>query len=202
MAAAAAVPAASVDQSGLLQSFDATAAAVTSTSNGATTAVVPTAVAAAVRRNGGSQVNQPGLLLSTTFWRERVESSSEGVFVERLLRLVCSLCRPFRSSILILLSHSPRKRCNNRPSCFCSDVPSDTIERMEQCDMQSKWLPAKSKSTLAHTTAKIKNGMLCQNLLLLLFPGAFVRDDSLDLGGRQGGRQGGRRLLTKLRLQE
>lgn len=113
MAAAAAVPAASVDQSGLLQSFDATAAAVTSTSNGATTAVVPTAVAAAaVRRNGGSQVNQPGLLLSTTFWRERVESSSEGVFVELLLRLVCSLCRPFRSSILILLSHSPRKRCN------------------------------------------------------------------------------------------
>ena len=109
MAAAAAVPAASVDQSGLLQSFDATAAAVTSTSNGATTAVVPTAVAAAVRRNGGSQVNQPGLLLSTTFWRERVESS-EGVFVERLL--VCGLCRPFRSSILILLSHSPRKRCN------------------------------------------------------------------------------------------
>ena len=59
---ATAVPAASVDQSGLLQSFDATAAAVTSTGNSSTAALVPTAaaVAAAVRRNGGSQPNQPG----------------------------------------------------------------------------------------------------------------------------------------------
>ena len=159
MAAAAAVPAASVDQSGLLQSFDSTAAAVTSTSNGATTAVVPTAVAAAaVRRNGGSQVNQPGLLLSTTFWRERVESS-EGVFVERLL--VCGLCRPFRSSILILLSHSPRKRCNKGLNSIDRLASALTFRAIQSsgwsnaiCN-RSGFRQSRSRLwTLAHTTAK------------------------------------------------
>ena len=63
----------------------------------------------------------------------------------------------------------------NRPSCFCSDVPSDTIERMEQCDMQSKWLPAKSKSTLAHTTAKETD--ILPNSLVTFISGCFLRDE-------------------------
>ena len=51
----------------------------------------------------------------------------------------------------------------DRPPCFCSDVPNDTIERMEQCDA-IEVASGKSKSTFG-THHSQRNGCRCRFLL-------------------------------------